>query len=95
MNTKPKVQAGRKVKPGAAPSIRLPLPGRWLSKEAGPTMGQTAGDLGWREFEARAGAEGWGAWLRLGRGWVNLPAVDGRQGLRCYYVGKTKDTGYS
>lgn len=31
-------------------------------------MGQTAGDLGWREFEARAGGRGVGVWLRLGRG---------------------------
>lgn len=39
VNTKPKVEAGRKVKLDAAPSIRLPLPGRWLSKEAGPRHG--------------------------------------------------------
>ena len=56
-------------------------------------MGQSAGDLGWREFEAWAGGSGVGAWLRLGRGWVNLTTVDRGQGLRGYYVAKTKERG--
>lgn len=56
-------------------------------------MGQTAGNLGWREFEARGGSRGVGAWLRLGRGWVNLTTVDGGQRLRGRYVAKTKERG--
>lgn len=59
-------------------------------------MGQMAGDLGWREFEARAGGRrGWQAWLRLGRGWEGLTGVDGGRGPRDSYRVKTKDTGYS
>ena len=56
-------------------------------------MGQTAGDLGWREFEARVGGSGVGVWLRLGRGGVNLTTVDGGQRLRGYNVAKTKERG--
>lgn len=58
-------------------------------------MGQMAGDLGWREFEARAGGRGVATWLRLGRGWEGLTGVDGGQGLRGNWWAKAKDTGYS
>lgn len=43
-------------------------------------MGQTAGDLGWREFEARAGARGVGGLVETGQRMGELDRVDGAKG---------------
>ncbi|XP_040610376.1 interleukin-27 subunit alpha [Mesocricetus auratus] len=48
VSTKLKVQAGQKVKLGAAPSIRPPYPGDGCTQRLGPDMGQATGGLGWR-----------------------------------------------
>lgn len=48
-------------------------------------MGQMAGDLGWRESEARAG----------GGGWASLAAPGGLDGCGWGgYLAETKNTGY-
>lgn len=58
MSTKLKVQAGQKVKLGAAPSIRAPYPGDGCTQRLGPDMGQVTGGLGWRELK-----DGTGRWV--------------------------------
>lgn len=61
MNCKAESTSRTESETGHSPQYKTPLPGRWLTKEAGLAMAQKAGDLGWRESATRAWEEGLGA----------------------------------